>query len=65
MMANGRKIYDKNSASPGGKRKATVATDMAAAAITKPWTIGPSNKSIAGVATISRARTRAIVNIRL
>ena len=44
-------------------RKATIATDTAAAAVIKPWTIGPSKMMSAGVVTISNIRKRGAGNM--
>jgi hypothetical protein len=44
-------------------RKATIASDTAAAAVTKPWIIGPSKMRITGVVTISKTRNRAAGNM--
>jgi hypothetical protein len=63
MMAAGRISNDKNCASPGRNCKAILATDVAAAAVTKPWTMGPSTMSVTGVEMISKARTIGAMNM--
>ena len=63
MMAIRRVTVDKKPASPGRIRKATIAADTAAAAMTKPWMIGPSNMKITGVVTISKTRKRGAGNM--
>src|SRR5450759_2414882 len=63
MIAIGRMTVDRKPASPGRMRKATIASDTAAAAVTKPWIIGPSKMRITGVVTISKTRKRGAGNM--
>jgi hypothetical protein len=53
----------KKPASPARIRKAMMATITAAAAVTKPWTIGPSKMMNTGVVRISNTRKSGTGNM--
>src|SRR5271168_71240 len=62
-IAIGRIMDEKNSASPGRRRIPTIATDTAAATMTKPLTIGPSKMRVTGVVMINKTRKSGAGNM--